>query len=334
MKILYAIQATGNGHLSRAREIIPHLMEYGQVELLVSGRQAEISLPWMVQYRKKGLSYTFGKHGGIDILDSIKHLHLIQLARDIQTFPVHQYDLVINDFEPVSAWSCKVKHKTCIALSHQSAYLSNKTPRPEKKDNFAEWVFRNYAPSTFHYGFHFKAFDENIYTPVIRKEIRELETSNRDHITVYLPAHADEVLIPHFEKIKEVKWEVFSKHTKQAYKKGHISISPVNNEGFIQSMATGDGVITAGGFESVAEAIHLRKKVMVIPMTNQYEQQCNAVAARDIGVTMVKTIDSKFPDKIKTWLNYSLPPKIYYPDITGEIIGEVVRKHKDNNVTK
>jgi hypothetical protein len=29
MKILYAVQATGNGHISRAIELMPHLEKYG-----------------------------------------------------------------------------------------------------------------------------------------------------------------------------------------------------------------------------------------------------------------------------------------------------------------
>ena len=39
MKILYAIQGTGNGHLSRARDIIPILQKKGDVDILVSGTQ-------------------------------------------------------------------------------------------------------------------------------------------------------------------------------------------------------------------------------------------------------------------------------------------------------
>ena len=45
MKILYAIQGTGNGHLSRAKEIIPALMNRAQVDILgkwyrISGKTA------------------------------------------------------------------------------------------------------------------------------------------------------------------------------------------------------------------------------------------------------------------------------------------------------
>ena len=66
MKILYAIQGTGNGHLSRAKDIIPALEMRAQVDILVSGQQADITLPFEVKYRFKGLSFIFGKKGGID----------------------------------------------------------------------------------------------------------------------------------------------------------------------------------------------------------------------------------------------------------------------------
>jgi uncharacterized protein (TIGR00661 family) len=327
MKLLYAIQATGNGHISRAREIVPHLLNYGEVDLLVSGRQADVSLPYIIKYKKQGVSYTFGKKGGIDMIDTVKHLRPFDLIKDINTFPVHEYDLVINDFEPVTAWACKLKKKTCVGLSHQAAYLSPRTPRPEKKDPFAEWVFHHYAPTDIHYGFHFKSFDHFIYTPVIRSEIRQLEPTNKGHITVYLPAHADELLVSYFTQVKDVQWEVFSKHSTISYTRENVKVSPVVNEEFIASLASSDGLLTAGGFESPAEAIHLRKKVMVIPMIGQYEQQCNALAARDIGVTMVKEINSHFTERLRSWLNFELPPNIYYPDITGKIIEDIITEH-------
>jgi UDP:flavonoid glycosyltransferase YjiC (YdhE family) len=32
MKILYAIQGTGNGHIARAFDVIPHLKRHGEVD--------------------------------------------------------------------------------------------------------------------------------------------------------------------------------------------------------------------------------------------------------------------------------------------------------------
>ena len=103
MKILYAIQGTGNGHLSRARDIIPILQQKGEVDILVSGIQADVSLPYPVKYTFKGLSFIFGKKGGVDLLATYKKSNLKQLFKEINSLPLEEYDLIINDFEPVSA---------------------------------------------------------------------------------------------------------------------------------------------------------------------------------------------------------------------------------------
>jgi hypothetical protein len=67
MKILYAIQGTGNGHLSRAVDIIPCLSKHGQVDILVSGIQSDLDLPFPITYRYRGLSFIFGKSGGVNL---------------------------------------------------------------------------------------------------------------------------------------------------------------------------------------------------------------------------------------------------------------------------
>src|SRR3954469_25054828 len=123
MKILYAIQGTGNGHLSRARDIIPTLQAKGELDILVSGTQADIRLPYLVKYKFDGLSFIFGKKGGVDILETYKKSNLRRLFKEINSLAVEQYDIVINDFEPVSAWACFLKNKECVGLSHQAAVL-------------------------------------------------------------------------------------------------------------------------------------------------------------------------------------------------------------------
>ena len=126
MKILYAIQGTGNGHLSRAVDIIPELKKFGSLDLFVSGSQADITLPYPVKYKSKGLSFYFGKSGGINFLKTFQKNSSKDVIKEINSFPVEKYDLVVNDFEPITAWACKKKEIKCISLSHQSALLSKK----------------------------------------------------------------------------------------------------------------------------------------------------------------------------------------------------------------
>ncbi|HSM46383.1 MAG TPA: glycosyltransferase family protein, partial [Draconibacterium sp.] len=111
MKILYAIQGTGNGHLARATEIVPLLGELGETDVLISGIQGDIQLPFEIKHRYYGLSFIFGKNGGISKVQTLKKLKLAKFYNDIKRCPVEKYDVVISDFEPITAWACKIKGK-------------------------------------------------------------------------------------------------------------------------------------------------------------------------------------------------------------------------------
>jgi uncharacterized protein (TIGR00661 family) len=328
MKILYAIQGTGNGHLSRARDVIPALQKKGELDLLVSGIQADVALPYPVKYRYKGLSFIFGKSGGVDLYQTFAKAKSRRFVDEIRGLPVHDYDLILNDFEPVSAWACRLRSKPCISLSHQSAVLSAKAPQPKRVDWMGKMVLLNYAPVTASYGFHFQPYDSNIFTPVIRRQIRELPVFDEGHYTVYLPAYDDERLVDVLSQVPgDVRWQVFSKHNKERKEIGGIVLQPVNNDAFIRSLATCRGILCGAGFETPAEALHLRKKLLVIPMKNQYEQYCNAAALKEMGVPVIKSLKQKHVSTIREWVESGHPVEVDYPDRTKEIIDMVIARH-------
>jgi len=327
MKILYAIQGTGNGHVSRARDIIPILQKKGELDILVSGIQADVALPYNIKYKFKGLSFIFGKKGGIDLFDTFKKCDLGNLIREIKSLPVDEYDLIISDFEPVSTWACKRKKKACIGLSHQSAVINPNAPKPKTFDLIGNLVLRYYAPFTKAYGFHFESYDENIFTPVIRNQIRTANPKKNPHYTVYLPAYGDETLIRILSEIPQVNWEVFSKHSKVLYKEKNVQIHPIENEKFITSIVNCTGILCGAGFESPAEALYLKKKLMVIPMKGQYEQQCNAAALHKLGVPVIKTLKIDYLNQIKKWVELPQNININYPDITEEIIDKLIAEN-------
>lgn len=332
MNILFAIQGTGNGHLSRARDIYPELTKYGNVDVLISGIQADVDVPFPVRFKCYGLSFIFGKKGGVDFSQTISRSNLPKLWRDTRNLPIHKYDLVINDFEPVSAWACRLKNKPCIGLSHQCAVLHPKAPVPKKNDLIGKLVLQRYAPVTDAYGFHFHAFDDKIYTPVIRNEIRSLNPTNKGHYTVYLPAYNDDTLIKHFNDFPEVQWQVFSKHNKFPTHNQNVQIQPINNKAFIQSMASSAGVLCGAGFEGPAEALFLRKNLMVIPMHGQYEQQCNAEALAAIGVPVIPHLSSAYHPQIRHWLQHGLVVSVNYPDQTSNIIKRLMSEHAATHI--
>jgi uncharacterized protein (TIGR00661 family) len=328
VKILYAIQGTGNGHIARAEDIVPILQQYGDLDLFVSGAQADIKLPFPVKYKSKGLSFFFGKTGGIDFLRTFKRNSSKEVYKEIKKFPVENYDLVINDFEPISAWACRKRDIPCVGLSHQSALLSSKTPRPKKIDPVGEWILHNYAPVHDYVAFHFERYDDNIFTPVIRTPVREAKTQTKDHYTVYLPAYDDRKLVPLLTKIPHIKWHIFSKHAKKPYHVGKLSVYPVSKDDFAESMSTSTGVLCGAGFETPAEALFLEKKLLVVPMKSQLEQHYNAAALKKLGVPVVKKIKKKNLDKIIEWIETGKRITVDYPDTTAQAVERAINLGK------
>jgi uncharacterized protein (TIGR00661 family) len=323
MKILYAIQGTGNGHVSRAREIVPILQKFGTVDILISGNQVDIDLIQEVKYRFHGLSFIFGKKGSVDHYNTWKNMDLFQLRKDMQKVNFKEYNLIINDFEPITAWACKLQGIETVGLSHQAAFQSDLVPRPRTTD-WGKLILDRYAPTTHHIGFHFDKYDEFIYTPVIRSEIRSLQATNLGHYTVYLPAVSDHILLPLLQQLPNVKWQVFSKHAKSAFESGNVSVSRVNNDKFTKSMSSCEGLFTGGGFEGPAEALFLGKKLLVAPMRYQYEQQCNAYALKQFGLPVIWGSDKNWLPKLKAFVSDPQSHTLQFPDETASIIERVV----------
>ncbi|MFX0555598.1 glycosyltransferase family protein [Maribacter sp. CXY002] len=321
MKVLYAIQGTGNGHLSRAKDVIPALLKHNiDLDILISGTQADIQIPYRVKYRLKGLSFIFGKKGGVDMWRTYIKSNTVRLQKEIKSVPILEYDLIINDFEPITAWGCKLRNKPCYSFSHQAAVLSKFAPKPQKNDVMGKWILKNYAPTSHQFGLHFKAYENGIFTPIIRNDIRNQEISTKDHYTVYLPSYSDGKLLGFLSQMPEIRWEVFSKHNDKEITSGKIMIRPITNEAFVQSMASSKGVFCGAGFETPAEALFMQKKLLVIPMKGQYEQQCNAAALKNMGVPVIKSLKDKHLDKVKNWVESNIIVPVDYPDRTDEIV--------------
>lgn len=326
MKILFAIQGTGNGHLSRAIEVIPHLKKWGVLHLLVSGTDSQINLPHPIRYKLPGIGFVFGNKGGFNWTQTIANLKLFRFMRDVESFPIHNYDVVINDFEPITAWAAKLKGIKTISFSHQASFWTENAPRPPQRNLFAERILKSYAPTTDYVGLHFQPYHHKIQTPIIRSEIRKQIIKNLPHVTVYLPAYSDAFLANIFKNIPDVQWHIFSKRCKKNIKPyANVVVLPIDGALFTQSMAQGLAVICGAGFETPAEALFLRKNLLVVPMKGQYEQACNATALQQIGVTALNTLHAGSFIQIKEWLYQNKNISVSYPDHTAKTVETLIK---------
>ncbi len=328
MKVLYAFQGTGNGHTSRALEVLPELFKLVDTDVMVSGRQHQLKLPFPIKYQFRGVAYVNGRKGNLSWSKSLCQLGLFQFSKDLRSIPIKQYDLIINDFEPISAWAGKLKGIPVLGLSHQAAFLSPKSPRPDKTQWLAERLFRNYAPVDRYVGFHFQRFDERIELPILRKSIREAEPENHGHYTVYLPAYRDQLIIRLLTQMTEIRWQMFSSYCKAPYRFMNVQVFPVNGEQFTESLIQSSGLLCGAGFESPAEAMFLGKKLMVIPMKGQYEQECNAAALEKMGVPVIPELSDLYFPQLKAWTESRSRIKQDYPNQTKEVLEQCLKEFK------
>lgn len=331
MKILYSVQATGNGHISRAMELMPYLEQYGEVDVFLSGSNSNLNPNLPVKYRSKGLSLFYGNTGGLDYWRMWKELNLKKIWKEARDLPVERYDVVLNDFESITTMACRFKKKASIGFGHQASFQSVHTPRGQKNDPAGELILKHYATASDYVGLHFDQYDDFIVSPVIKQEILQADPTDKGHITVYLSHYSDEVVKKTLHKVNGIRFEVFSKKVKQKEVDANVTLLPISNEGFTQSLIHSHGVITGAGFETPAEALYLGKKLLALPIKGQYEQFCNAAAMKAFNVKVIDQLSSNFDTQVQEWLSSSptIPLKLSHD--TFQIVQLAIEKGRALN---
>lgn len=321
MKVLYAFQGTGNGHVARAQEIIPILKKYASVDTLISGHQSQLKADFDINFQYKGISLLYNKTGGLSYRKTFTENKFLEAARVIKELDLSDYDLIINDYEPLTGWVSKLRKLPMIELSHQASMSFPETPKPARKDFLGEMILKYYVPSEKKIGFHFENYHPQIKKPVIRRKIRNLNPYKKGYYLVYLPSFADENIIKVLRKIP-VEWKIFSKYSKVQVKIKNVEVFPIDENEYLKYFEGCEGILCNAGFETPAEALFMDKKLFVIPIHNQYEQECNACALDKMGIPNSKVLNLQ---EIMEWVASDHHLKVDYPnDIEEILVNEVL----------
>ncbi|MGX9459870.1 MJ1255/VC2487 family glycosyltransferase [Shewanella sp. A14] len=317
MKILYGVQGTGNGHISRARVMSKALEQQNiDVDFLFSGRapQHYFDMDCFGDYQTHNGMTFVTENGRVNIAKTAQCNFSTAILSEIKHLDLTGYDLVLNDFEPVSAWAAKQQNVPSIAISHQAALQH---PVPKQGNNwFNEFLLNNFAPVDIALGCHWHHFGFPILPPFV-----EVSPNNGNHshqILVYLPFedadHIAAFLAP-FER-----YNFFVYHSTKPLKKlaNHIHWHGFNREGFKVHMAQCGGVVGNAGFELASEAMTLGKKLLVKPLQGQFEQSANVAALQLLAAAeSMQTLDTAV---LKRWLKSPSPKPIAYPQVGDALV--------------
>jgi len=317
MRILYGVQGTGNGHVTRARAMARELYAAGfKVSFLFSGRQADKYFDMEVfnDYQlREGLTFNTSK-GQVSYFKTAAHANPVQFMKDVCQLDLSAYDLVISDFEPVSAWAGKRQNKQVIGIGHQYAFNHD---IPRRGNNLvASQVMKYFAPASVGIGLHWHHFEQPVLPPII--EIPETAHSvQADKIIVYLPFEDPHEIMQSFSRFTNFRFYIYSPNV-IASPYSNIFFKPLSRTGFQQDLHDSAGIISNAGFELTSESLHAGKKILLKPLHGQMEQQSNAAALEHLGYgqTMV-TLDS---GKIEAWLHCSQAVRVTYPNVAKILV--------------
>ncbi len=323
MNVLYGVQATGNGHISRSREIVRSLKRRGHhVAVILSGRDP--ALLWNMEdfepYRVyRGLTFST-KRGRVQVFKTACRLNFLEFYRDILTFAKSDWDVVITDFEPVTARVAERFNIPCIGIGHQYAFWYD---IPKVGDHFfARKIIRHYAPAAIPVGLHWHHFDCPILPPVIPKPGKVQQETVPDKILVYLPFEEAGDIASLCRCFPDYRFCIYHKIHRRA-DEGNLHWRPYGRTGFLDDLASCGGVIANAGFELASEALGLGKKILLKPVSGQMEQLSNAMAISMLNLgTVMKRLN---PDNIADFLKNARARRVRYPD-TAEKIAAWIEK--------
>ena len=315
-KILYGVQATGNGHITRARALVPWLRQVGfDVDVLLSGREREklFGLEDFGHYRtRRGFTFALDD-GRVNFFRTFIEAEIARFWRDVKALNLDAYDFILTDFEPVTAWAARRAGRVCIGVGHQYAFNF-----PVPKDGLqlpARAVMRWFAPASVSLGLHWDSFNSPILPPIIEPGDGHRAVQPGRYL-VYLPFDSTARVMQLLRRFPDVKFTFYS-DVQAPYSEQHIQVKPYSRTGFREDLAIAEGVICGAGFELPSEALSLGKKLLVQPLEGQFEQCSNAKALKLLDRAAV--MHHLNPAPVQAFLDSPAPAPQHYPNVARAI---------------
>lgn len=320
MKILYGVQTTGRGHLVRARAMIAGLKARGhRVETLFSGPPVEpvwlddVFEPWS---RREGLTHV-SIDGRISYLATARRLRPLRFLRDVRRFDAGDADLVISDYEPISARVARRAGIESIGIGHLFAFAHHPVP-VAGRNLFNQAIMRGFAPVDVPLGLHWHAFGRPILPPTIPADVAEPGEATHDGpVLVYASFESLDAVVRVLTALGRPEFRVYAR-VAAPRRVANVQVLPIARAAFVADLARTSGVICNAGFSLISEALHLGKRVLAKPVRHQTEQESNAKALELLGLgTVCRRLE---PAAITAWLRRPAPAPMGYPDVLTAVL--------------
>jgi len=304
-RVLVGLSGDGNGHSTRCRATIAHLLEKGhEVNIVTSGKGYESMHDYYSIIEILGLHVAI-ETGEVDTLRTIKDSFEKLLKHGLKTFKIllaeidqFKPDIIISDFEPFVVIIGAYKRIPLISIDNQHVitHCNLKYPKSWIKDYMSAWLLCNFVSGYSQHYFITSFFQTRLRKsfvkktthvgPILRTDVFEQLPVNGDHILVYIgtPERAQDML-PLMEKI--TGYQCCAYGFGDAYSENkNITFKEPSDEGFLKDLAASTAVITNGGHSLISESLYLGKPIFSVPTKGNFEQMINSYYIDKLGYGM------------------------------------------------
>ncbi len=300
-KIVYGVAGEGFGHSSRSHLIGQKLIESGHDVLFVASRK---SLNYLSQYfpgrvkKVHGLSFAY-KNGTLSpvrtITENIKRFpdgHRTNKSLYSDSIESFNPDLVITDFEPFIAWWAWRNRVPFISIDHEHMLTHCRLEHSWR--NLVAQLNAWFVTKFYYLGARayvvvnfFKAPLKGKATvlapPIIRPQVRQARVSKNNHIvcysTDYENLHNLKATLKQFPKTQFLVYGL-----NEDFQEDNCTFKKTSTEGFLNDVGSSSGVVATAGFSLISEMLHLRKRMLLLPILGQYEQMINSHYIEKLGL--------------------------------------------------
>ncbi len=292
--ILYGVNGEGSGHSTRAREIILHLQRQGHTVHVASFDRGLRNLSEsfsVIEIFGLRLTYVnnrvrYNRTVAQNLIKAPRAARSVkQLMKLVEE---NRVNLVITDFEPLTAHVAHRKKLPLIAIDNQHAITNTRLSLPPgyRRDAAAvKLVTRMMTPRAGAY-FVLSFFPAEVkrkntflFPPVLRQEVLAAAPHNGDYAVVYVTSPAKELAA----LLKQVRYKFVAYGFGAEGQDGNILFKKPSMAGFLQDLSGSSAVIGNAGFSLVSEALHLGKPYLAVPVEHQFEQTFNAYYLDKMG---------------------------------------------------
>ena len=354
-KILYSMSGEGRGHATRARTVVEELRVAHEVVLFAPGCAFEMLDPIYRDtdvrvYRIPGLEFCYDAHRRLDYLQtglsSASYLtdlvYLVdQLSRAVD---IEEPDLVITDFEPALPRAARRCGVPFISLDHQHFLAVTDLSELPREVRMHAALMRSVV--RMYYWGQDETIISSFYSApllpryrhrvrqvgvLLRPEVLRARPRSGRHLLAYVRRFGAEPLL---ESLAACDRPVRVYGLGEQTSRGNLTFRPISNDGFIQDLASCDGLVCTAGNQLVGEALYLGKPVLAFPEENNYEQAINGFFLdRDGGGECheLAEIDARavgrFIERIPDHRARIRPERLCGNRDVLELLGEIGRAH-------